>query len=954
MRGAQQFLMVRWGLAIFIALVFILSSAYATSETSSQVNLSSYKVNPGDTVYFNATILYGDCNKVRTTPSGDYWIYCRHYPVRIFIQDLNGAFIEPPNAIFKEVKSYYRGDDEYSIYQGSFKIPEKWVPADYKFYINHDYYAEQCSATNGCKASSTNWRNGESSVGFSINGNSSLYPNWQIEVYGDKYWRNATLPAGDSHHFGTNVFSYFDKSAAFQTSFFVSKFVDTDIAIAAENVLSCSINGNVFASSEQWNQLTIDQSCAEGGTINGYLAPNGDRIHVYCDDQTVQYGGELRFKLNNYLKSGINTIYCSVNIDKYFYEINRLEYPGRAYFDANFKIIEPSEIKWTTDSVKNWWTSAYDDANWKWGELPVKDSTPYRSEPFYIDNAGHVDHYVVKPYNGQTTYFRKLIWSNESLPQTLMISDTKVPTCYFNEKTIALKNYSDTYWQYYTNISLKQGWNILACQSKATPFNQFDYRIVNNNGMLYIKNVTLSGTYTTGEKINFSIALGNASHPEIDVAVVLSAKVGNHTYSGGMTETFSNTANMSFTVPEPGNYNLTFAAIDLHDGDKTYYSVTQLFAFGIIPALPEPTTSINSKVGFMPMSGSVEDSQSLGGSSAKIAFAALGTAALAGTSVIGGYSYLKNKGISPKSILPIIDNSLSNASDSIDILNSLFAGKQALNKSEFGSQMNSEYIKYQEYMKQIAADQKEMDSIIAQANKERKAAALAADMKKAAQGAVLISGLMDKIKNLSPEEQEKAIKNFMDKNSGKVSSAQLAALYDTRTALWRYNEATHTASATYYTNTGAGEYNQTSNTSASMTTAPFAVFGDVYDPLKLICDTRDCYYGTGEENCGIKLSIDAIDLLMKTFLDKSIHLGALYNLGDCAVYGKCEDFTNSINEAGWEQINLGYRYVSRFTPLLTFTHPECVYPQILPSSFDWGQGSACYSRRVIIDYNTGM
>jgi hypothetical protein len=148
----------------------------------------------------------------------------------------------------------------------------------------------------------------------------------------------------------------------------------------------------------------------------------------------------------------------------------------------------------------------------------------------------------------------------------------------------------------------------------------------------------------------------------------------------------------------------------------------------------------------------------------------------------------------------------------------------------------------------------------------------------------------------------------MDKNSNNVSSAQLAALYDTRTALWRYNESTNNYSTSTYANTGADySYNQTSNSSASMTVAPLFDVNDLAEefvnammeynftnmgqggPYAMAQDTKDLlealYYNYGcivnknDEDCA-----EANKLTISTFLKGIINLFSSNPVSDDTYY----------------------------------------------------------------------
>lgn len=660
----------------FVFLIFL-----AVSVVNAEIVLSNYNPKPGETVLFNGTVNYLYCQEDVYAPSCWHeWTECWKPNMHIYIKDLAGAYIKPDYNITKDAIG-----KNTTVINGSFKVPGDWQSGNYTFYIDHsysatDYTIQSCGGIQ--HESPANFYPGGDALNFVI-GNASS--SWQMSTNG-RDWSAATLPAGNAQQW-SGINSRWGDSATFKTSFWLDKPTAGVLKLDVENNVNCKLN-----------DITIIQS---NGNMHGTCRYTGGNyftsyywynwISVVCPYISKQAG---QANIIQNLKSGWNNLTCSASASSRFYDNY---YSGKAYFDANLSLLEPSEIKWSTTASSDWYKLNLSDTSWYWTQLPVSDTSAFLTSPDYFNKQGYTN-YGSSPYNGATTYFRAWIWSGSNITKILKISDNKLPSCYFNEQQMNLSPYNHAYWRYSTNINLKQGFNLLACSSAAASFNQFDYQLADVNGPLKITDIIVSGEQTTGSKLTFTPVIKNANHPEADVGIVMQVVNENKTQiftnsikSDNLSNVYSFNNAFSYIPGTAGNYIITIAAKDNIDNDTDNYSA-QL-------AVTQAAFS-QQQIGFLPVSGSSDEKV---GSAENSALVAVGAAAL-GTAVLAGAYVYSSSGTSVSRSLKRIEDSIVNISSAVSALNAMQINSQQANTSSFTAMINEKYAAFQDWLAQLNAD----------------------------------------------------------------------------------------------------------------------------------------------------------------------------------------------------------------------------------------------------------
>lgn len=689
--------------ALWVLLVLIL---LAVTPALAQIQLSNYNPKPGETVYFNYT-------------------YCKSFSgVRFLVKEPSGIYLENPS--YLSADSTQSGTCAFGypniIIKGNITIPSDSAAGTYQLAINsYSWPSEIVESAEFNVNYNTDWKYTTSSPAST----------WQNLTFNDSVWQTGKAPFADSRQFSAQYFNTIWNSS----QIYVRKVIDlkdyTQAALRfiAENNVQCWVNGQLVGS--QSNNLYPPGISYCRYSSQGYGVVSQT---LYYNPSSYDYKGSMQVDISKYLKPGKNIIACKAWIDSRVFYYGSSYYPGRSYFNVEFLPLNGKEMFWSTNSTQfnymnyskpstyyeytcsgtaNFYNYIfrYDphfDSSWLWSKTAVTDNSFFFSDPYHYthhDTSSQDNKLKVgkMPYNGATTYFREWIWSDANVTKTLKISDTKLPTCYLNERQLTLKQYNHVYWKYSTNVNLPAGFNLLACMSTSTTFNQFDYQLAEINGPLKITDVLMNGDLTASSRITFTPVIENASHPEADVSIVMQVNHGNKTEilvnsikSDNLTNVYSFADAFSYTPEDAGNYSITIAAVDNIDGDNDTYSAE--FEIAQAPAqLP---------IGFLPTAGSSNEKDRSTGSGNLIVVA--GTAALGAAALAGAYVYSSNTNPTSRS-LKRIEGSLANASSAMSILSAMQSYSQVQNQNTFLSALAVKYNEFKQHLASIAAEQKAID-----------------------------------------------------------------------------------------------------------------------------------------------------------------------------------------------------------------------------------------------------
>ncbi|MDD5181822.1 MAG: hypothetical protein PHC66_01470 [Candidatus Nanoarchaeia archaeon] len=427
---------------------------------------------------------------------------------------------------------------------------------------------------------------------------------------------------------------------------------------------------------------------------------------------------------------------------------------GDSDFNRANASVYSKEIEYTVGTKVISEYHAWDGA-WVWGRLPMTDGSYFKWTDSTSICPGCVHLEPIWPYNDTSLYLRKWIWSDENKTMSLQVSDTKLPDCYVNENKVNFTNYNSPYWRYEASIGLAAGQNLIACKSPKAAANSFDMRITGPNGKLAITSVDVDRAPEVNQTLKFTITFANASHPETDVGLVFDIQkndstvqdceyvtepVGScnnltncvcppslcelpgmfcaldkgesrlrcnwtHEVCTGMpysvsfvTEIISNTsdskAEINYTPPFAGVYEITITAMDMYDGDTdVFFSNMGVGSSELVPS---------QNYGFFPTAGNSDESGKGAGTMLLIGLgaAAAGAVALAGAYLVSG----SGSGFSLKKM----DSSLSQASNAMDTLNAMSGAKATENSNSFWNLISQRYAEYQKALAEIEEERRKV------------------------------------------------------------------------------------------------------------------------------------------------------------------------------------------------------------------------------------------------------
>ena len=519
-------------LAMVIISLIVIQSAHA------DVFFNNSHPTPGDTISF----------------SGKIWI-CDNGYHRVLIKEPSGRYIPHPD--FLNVSIVYAGKQNYcyKLYNisGKINVNKDFVPGNYSLVFDFtsslsDYVVEH-SFTVGNYTPIWKYQ--------------TSYPggNWNGEVFDDSSWQSGFMPFGNPNLFPQNINTSWTNSIIYlRKDFYLDSFTQANLKMFAENNVECWVNGHDVGNHESIHALKTDDC------YRNIIAYYGD-AKVQATESGYRYNGVKFVDISKYLRPGKNVIACRAEIFNNVYRNGRLYhwtyYPGRQFVDVEFLPLQQQGIFWTQNmynyNVQHYWnspnvlqTSYYWEyqcetvghghtynryvktkdwyGSWQWNNVDITDDSTFYAKPEHFnwdnDYNDKTIYWGTSPFNGHLTYFRKWIWSDKNEYAVLKLSATKKPTCYLNGKQINVEPYNTSYWNYYFDIRLNQGANLLACSENPSQFSIFDLATSGFDGKLRISNVSVENS---DDGINLSVELKNLAHPEVQL--LLGVDVDNNSYT---------------------------------------------------------------------------------------------------------------------------------------------------------------------------------------------------------------------------------------------------------------------------------------------------------------------------------------------------------------------------------------------------------------------------------------
>ena len=525
------------------------------STANAEITFNNTHPMPGETISFSGHI--------RVCDSGYH---------RFLVKMPSGEYVQSPsflkvNILHSEQSNYcYK---EYDI-NGTIKIGKDFVPGEYvlvfDFTNSLSDYIRRYPFTVGNY--SKEWR-----YKFSYPGG-----NWDKEAYDDSGWRIGYMPFGNPSLFSSDAINTTWKTGEIylRREVYLDNYAQATLRMFAENRVECWVNGNYVGSHNSISAMKTG-NCYENDWVNYH------GISVQATSGSYSYHGIKIIDISKFLKPGKNVIACKAKIFNKVYRRcvywpNCYYYHGRQYVDVEFDPLQKDYAFWEKYNRNDWnkpnimgstyWkysctevgsthttykyvmTKDWEYNNWQWSNLSITDDTTFYHKPnhfnwaqFYHDRRVY---WGVSPFNKKTTYFRKWIWSDRDKYVVLKLSATKEPTCYVNGEKIDIWKYNTDYWNYYSDIKLNKGTNLIACQQSPVDFNLFDLTTSGFDGKLKISNVT---TTKDGDKVNLTVTLENLAHPEVNSLV--DVEINNSTFTTYVSNATISTENLTGIVDVP-------------------------------------------------------------------------------------------------------------------------------------------------------------------------------------------------------------------------------------------------------------------------------------------------------------------------------------------------------------------------------------------------------------------
>ena len=575
--GAETMFKTRYSAlwVLFVLLLLVLTPAFG------EIQLSNLNPQPGETVYFNGTVCFGE-NSITSS--------------RFLIKEPSGRYAESPSYLSISItpKGTCMNQDDYKEFyvNGSIKTDNNFAAGKYSLIINliKGFHEDSYYSNFTVGSYSGAWKY-------------TFHPpsNWYAETLNDSSWQTGYMPFGNPSLFPGSINTTWSGDDVYvRKEVYLDSYTQAHLKMFAENTVSCYVNGKYVGGHDSITALNSG-NCY---TDNFYYG----KTSVFSTDDSYTYNGIKYLDISKYLKPGKNVIACQASIfDDVFYVGTYVYpgikyYPGRQFLDVEFLPLQKNDMFWSTNSFfqnydkLNWYNTGYAQqstyyeydcrvigdsstthryiktqnwhGSWQWNALEIKDGTIFFAKPNHFNWAwDYIDKRIytgTMPYDS-TTYFRKWIWSDVNETKTLKISDTKMPTCYLNEQQLTLLNYNHNYWRYYTNVNLKKGLNLLACSSsKLSTGNQFNYQLAEVNGPLTITDVQIEGDLLVDSLLRFTPVIENANHPEANVNVFMEISYFNPdscTYVTDKVSSCDGLENCSCPVQTCGNGMLCILSI---------------------------------------------------------------------------------------------------------------------------------------------------------------------------------------------------------------------------------------------------------------------------------------------------------------------------------------------------------------------------------------------------------
>ncbi len=514
-------------------LLLVLISVIYLSVANAGIVFNNTHPMPGETISF----------------SGDISISKSPY-YRVLLKEPSGRYAINQNCVNLDV-NYDNNKREYHI-NGTIKISKDFAPGEYSLVFDFTHYLSDTIKKYDFVVGdySDGWRYTQSYPGA----------NWNKEEFDDSRWSIGHAPFANPSLFPGYANTYWTSNTIYlRKDVYLNNFTQANLKMFAENTVNCWVNGHSVGGNSGISALRT------GNCYGKDWVYYGSRL-VEAVSDSYEYKGIKFVDISKYLKPGKNIIACRAEVYNDVYRIcvywpNCRYYPGRQFADVEFLPLQKGEIFWTkygAHTASNWYSpnlrqeSTYFEyscsevgtthtshvythtknwiGKWQWNSKGLTDDTTFYIKPEHFNWNSDYNHRTIywgsSPFNGGVTLFRKWIWSDKNKYAILKLSVTKTPHCYINGKHVNLELYNTPYWNYYSDVKLNKGLNLIACQEAPSTFSIFDLTTSGFDGKLKISNVSVKNL-DNGVKLN--IKLENLAHPEVQSLIVVD--VDNDTYT---------------------------------------------------------------------------------------------------------------------------------------------------------------------------------------------------------------------------------------------------------------------------------------------------------------------------------------------------------------------------------------------------------------------------------------
>lgn len=518
--GRSKFFLI---LLVSIISITFLQNVYA-------LNINPEEITIGEIVYFEKSVCTTGRNPV------------------LFIQEPSGRFVKNPDYANISVERLERcggiSNPRYiQSISGNVSITDEMESGEYKIFVRMTRQLTDFVYSGSLFLNYENWK-------YSF----EKEINWNQENFNDSEWSIGTMPFGDSRLLpNTNTQWREHNKIYLRKTIHLEEYTQANLRMFAENKVTCYVNGERVGEHRSISALET-KAC----NVNG-------RYQVYRDglmmSSTEGYKGILFLGISKYLTPGENIIACVAEVEEEFYSrttcsyiggrrrCRTSRYPGRQFVDVEFAPLKQNEIFWSYNS-NNWErldskSSIYWEYQcvrryvrdrvtalryvqtkrwsgpWQWNELDLTNDDVFysKAEQFHwaITTDRRRSYWGLDVFD-RTTYTRKWVWADEEINMLLRLVSITEPYCFVNEERINLYNYNTDYWNYISEIKLKEGVNLLTCRINPSTFDIFDINKTGFPGQLEITNVDIK---IEDNFAKIKVHLDNTSNPETQVGVFL-------------------------------------------------------------------------------------------------------------------------------------------------------------------------------------------------------------------------------------------------------------------------------------------------------------------------------------------------------------------------------------------------------------------------------------------------